>query len=163
MIRGIRPLLLATLGFFLFYNCEKDDVCVGLLTPRLPVQFYKAQYKGKEEKEGAKLRLDRVTVVALDGKAPDTLYREVSVDALYLPLRIDRDSSRFKIEVDEKSSDLLRIRYTRKNEFVSKACGLRSIYLNLREIHTNDSLKSVVINRQDTLKNEAEKGLSIYF
>lgn len=177
MKSGIRLVLLSTLGLILLCACEKDDVCVGLITPRLLVQFYsneaKAVDNAKEtdntketdsaKKAHAELTLSGLSITALSKKGRDTLYTDVTTDTVYLPLRIDEDQSKFEFDLDGKSTATLNISYTRKKQFVSKACGLRTIYLDLRESHAGGSIKKVIINQTDTLENEAKPGLSIYF
>ena len=160
--------LLSLVGLVVFYACERDDVCVDRITPRLFVQFYKSPDHKAEEP--ATLTLRNLTITTLGkgekgkGEKWNALYSNITADGVYLPLRIDADISKFTISIDEKRTDVLTIRYQRKNQFVSKACGLRTIYINLRETHTTDSIKSITINREDILLEDEDKpGLSIYF
>lgn len=153
--------LLSLVGLVIFYACEKDDVCVDRITPRLFVQFYKSRDHTTEEP--ATLTLGNFTITTLEkGGKWNALYSNATADSVYLPLHIDADTSKFTINIDEKRTDVLTIWYQRKSQFVSKACGLRTIYINLRETHTADSIKSITINREDIL-DEYKPGLSIYF
>ncbi len=155
--------LLSLVGLVIPYACEKDDVCVDQITPRLFVQFYKNPDHPAEEP--ATLTLRNFTITTLGkGEKWHALYSNSTADHVYLPLRMDADISKFTIGIDEKSSDVLTVRYQRKNQFVSKACGLRTVYINLREAHTPDSIKSITTNREDILLEDEDKpGLSIYF
>ncbi len=156
-----RTAFLCLIGVVFFCACEKDDVCVDWITPRLFVQFYESQDHATDKP--TELTLANVTVTRdLDGKQEE-LYANAKTDTLYLPLRIDADISEFTIRIDEKSTDKLTIAYERKNQFVSKACGLKTIYMHLRETHTTDSIKSIAIEQKDILENEDEPGLYIYF
>lgn len=122
LIASIALLLILT-SYLL--SCEKDDICAEgtPTTPGLVVAFYK---KGE----------DNVTNPVSNFKywvpgINDTLGSVSEVDEIIIPLRTDQDEVTWALQynVGTKSNiDLFTVKYTRKNTYVSRACGYKTTF-----------------------------------
>jgi hypothetical protein len=152
-------------------GCERDDICAETTptTPRLRVEFYDAT--SPED-------LKSVTSLTLYGEELVTDPTEFSAATIVyntneneadLPLKISSEgvetTSRFVLEKDSNlrigetgtsNKDIIEISYLPQFEYVSRACGYKSIFNNLNVTLENDSnnwISSIDVI-ETTVKNE---------
>lgn len=125
LIASIAVLLIITSYLM---SCEKDDICAEdtPTTPGLVVEFYK---------EGTSVTNTVQNFVYYVPGSPkrDTL---ASGTKITLPLRTDLDEVIWALEYNTVSSggikytktDLFTVKYTRKNSYVSRACGYKTTF-----------------------------------
>jgi hypothetical protein len=132
MIKKIVVVLLC--GIFLS-ACEKDDICDGATptTSQLVLKFYSAGNVIKRVTD-LKVIADGLTVgVVLNKSAADDT-RFLSNDTIiYIPLKTDVNLTKFKFILNSTSTTLsktdeIQFNYARENEFVSRACGFKTIF-----------------------------------
>ena len=154
-------LFIAFATLLLFYNCEKDDICLDseAKTSRLIIRFKDAldhtQFKS-------------VPTLAAQGIGNNTVLNFGTTDSIAIPLNTAADLSQFKFfknyNETTENIDQCNFSYTRTDEFVSRACGYRTVFENLSPSIVTDSdnwiLSYEVIHT--TLNNEDEKHLIIY-
>lgn len=117
--------LLSLILLVSLFACRKDDICTQGGTPKLGIAFYDVT-NTDNPKEVANLY-----VIALPGQ--DTLYNNVSVSQIALPLNVNADQCRW-IFTNNQNNDTLDFNYQREVVFVSKACGYKTIFKQL-QIH----------------------------
>lgn len=127
-------------------SCERDDICAEgtATTPRLIIEFYDA---GNTD---ALLSVPRLTLYG-EGLATDpteasnaTLIFNSNSNSVELPLQIGNENetttSRFILERDSNlriddtgtsNIDIIEITYNTEFQYVSRACGYKSIFNNL--------------------------------
>lgn len=119
---------ITTIISFCFLRCEKDDICATTTatTPQLVIEFY--DINTPTEKKNITNLLIQAT-----NKDVGILYDQIST--LKIPLQSDQNFSDFNfvLNFNEKdttlqNNDLIRINYTRENQYVSRACGYKTIY-----------------------------------
>tara|TARA_R110002049_G_scaffold18326_2_gene70179 strand:- start:10003 stop:10506 length:504 start_codon:yes stop_codon:yes gene_type:complete len=126
--------ILFIIAFVSFGACEKDDICVDGDTPLLVIRFYDVDNPTV---------LKKVTKFRIVGVGQNTTVTTVSdrtdLDSIAIPLKVTEDITGFYFinnssEVDAVEVgdlDTLYFNYTRKDKFVSRACGYIANFENL--------------------------------
>lgn len=158
---------------FAVTNCEKDDICSDTTstTARVFIQFYNSA-NIDNFKNAAKLRVQGVGV-ANDVALSD--YNIVTTNKVYLPLKTTETETQFILHKDyvlnddgstEGSSDIITISYTPTLEYVSKACGYKTVFENVTitvEVDSNsdwiDRITSMTNNQPISNEDEAHFNL----
>ncbi|MDO9038138.1 MAG: DUF6452 family protein [Lutibacter sp.] len=136
-------ILLFILSFTLI-NCEKDDICIETTTPKLIVVFY------NNEIPGTKKSVTSLTVSA-DGKG--NIYENKSLDSIAIPLDLTQNSTLYILK-SGAIIDSINFTYDRKDVFVSRSCGYKTIFENFkvesRSAHwiKNDTIKNTIIDNE---------------
>jgi len=126
-MKKILVLLLIALSFS---GCEKDDICDANTptTPRLIIDFYDAS-NPTELKNVINLK-----VIGFEMPDDEPLGTFTGVSQVQLPLKTTLDSTKYRLILNSTSTsgslneDVLQFDYTRKDVFVSRACGYKTIY-----------------------------------
>ncbi len=134
-------LLLLLFGFaVLSWNCEKDDICdpATPVTPQLVFDFYTAA-------DNMAAVVPRLEVSAV---GYDSIFEFTNVSTIKLPLRLLENQTQFtfKLIVGNETpplefSDVITFNYTRKNEYVSRACGYKTTF----ELNNSAELQPAVL------------------
>ncbi|MCM4171301.1 hypothetical protein DHD32_07400 [Arenibacter sp. TNZ] len=143
--------ILFIIAFISFGACEKDDICVDGDTPLMVIRFYDVDNPTV---------LKKVTKLRIVGVGQNTTVTTVSdrtdLDSIAIPLRVAEESSGFYFinnssEVDSVEVgdlDTLYFNYTRKDKFVSRACGYIANYETLSsdlKTETDNWIKEIEI------------------
>ncbi|WP_179346620.1 DUF6452 family protein [Winogradskyella ursingii] len=174
---GIALLLVMTLN-----GCERDDICAESTqtTPRLLIEFYDVT---DQENLKSVTRLTAYGEGLVENPPLEsndaTLVFNSNVDALELPLRIgienETSTTRFILEkdtnlrLDENEAtasnvDIIEINYTNIFEYVSRACGYKSIFTDLvvtRELDEDNWIDNINIVTT-TIENENTVHVQIF-
>lgn len=144
-------MLLFILSFTLI-NCEKDDICIEATTPKLIVVFYNNAIPADK-------KVVTSLTVWVEGKA--NIYENKSLDSIAIPL--DLNQNRTTYILDNKSfKDTIAFTYDRKDIFVSRSCGYKTIFENLQiESRSANWIKNDTI-KNTTIDNETALHLSIF-
>lgn len=144
-------ILLFILSFTLI-NCEKDDICIETTTPKLIVVFY------NNDIPATKKVVTSLTVSA-DGNV--NIYENKSIDSIAIPLDLTKNSTLYKFK-SGTIIDSINFTYDRRDVFVSRSCGYKTIFENLQIASRtanwikNDTLKNTII------ENETATHLNIF-
>lgn len=168
----MKKLLIVTMFFttaFLLWNCEKDDICQAdtPTTPRMIIQFY------DNNNSTLPKAVTNLGVIA-EGQTTGLLFNGVS--KIQIPLKTTEDISKFTFTFDVtnpnaalQNPDKLEINYTRKDVFISRACGYKTVYtLNepngIKQDNTDSNkwIKQITIQQHNIL-NEDEVHVKIFF
>ncbi|SFU33632.1 hypothetical protein SAMN05216480_101831 [Pustulibacterium marinum] len=157
-------LITAIISIFGFYSCEKDDICVDAVTPRLIVRFY------DQTDYDQTLDVTNLRVSDLDGNAVYLSDAETvisNVDSILIPLKTLEDSTTFifhtnyGVEDDgtiSGNADTLTFNYVRNELYVSRACGYKVNYSELAdELEEDDDnwIFNVTIENNEVLDETA--------
>ncbi len=122
--------ILIITGFALLnLNCEKDDICdpATPVTPRLIISFFSVD-------ENQPITVGKLALVAENFPQSDTIIF-TSVNKIQVPLNPSADEVEYKFILNYKNpnpdviyTDVIKFNYSRKNEYVSRACGYKTIF-----------------------------------
>ena len=140
----MKKAIILFLLFLALINCERDDICPETTptTPHLIIRLYDISNQ-ESNKNASKMRIQGVgnSEVLED-------YNIVTTDSIVLPLKTDATVTEFSLhkdyEVDNNGTptdpsddiilgneDILTITYATKKEYVSRACGYKTIFENV--------------------------------
>lgn len=140
--------------FTIVLSCERDDLCPDdtPTTPRLIIDF-----KDVANPESSKNVFNFRAEDANDSESFLSSFNNVTADQVILPLKTTEDSTQFALykdfgEVDDNGTpddetddielanrDVITIAYARKDIYVSRACGYKTIFKNVSVTIENDS------------------------
>lgn len=149
-------LIIIILLIFVISSCEKDDFCISeVTTPKLIVNF-------KNYKKPTVLRkLKSLNVWAKD---KDTLYKNIETDSIVLPLNPLSDKTIYYFLKKNKYIGSLEFSYKTKEEFISRSCGFRIIYENIKvkKLEPNKWIDSISTTEIKTINNQKNAHLTIF-
>jgi hypothetical protein len=122
-----KPLTLCALLLMCIAACEPDDICLEDTpgTPKLIVVFY-----GKNQTDTKKSVTD-LQVKGMDMEG--TLYN-ATTDSIALPLKTLAGSTSFSLTATQNGNateDIITFNYDPEDQFISRACGYKTIFNNL--------------------------------
>ena len=161
---------------FTLINCEKDDICPETTetTPKLHIAFYDNSITNEDTfKNIDKLR---VTGVGHPTSAflPGYDGTKEGLKELYLPLKTNADITQYVLhrgyKIDNNvvlgNPDTISINYSRKDVYVSRACGYKTIFENVAITLKSDSDNWIKIvqeeNENQTVEHETDIHYKIY-
>lgn len=154
---------------FSFTSCEKDDICDANTptTPQVVIEFYDI-----ENPETPKNVFD-LNVLGIDGNGTLSF---TNVSKIMLPLKTMADLTQFQLVKNSnddtlKNEDLLDFNYSRKDEYISRACGFKTLFyldaanpVKLTDSPTTDGfwIQNISVTNSNII-NENETHVKIYF
>lgn len=148
-----QKILFFIIGLLVISSCVKDDLCIEPTTPTLIIRFYD---------NTDSLKVKNVSSLTVWAKGKDSIYSaEASLDSISLPLNINADETFYKL-ASGLIVDTLLISYERKDVFVSRSCGYKTVFENVSiASSTNNWIKKqVIIN--STIENENSAHFNLY-
>jgi len=148
---------LIIVSFLAFLSCEKDDICIDGTTPKLIIRFY----NNDTETDLKSAQLDSVWV---EGKSKIEDFTGVSTDSIYIPLDLNADITTFILEKN-KVKDTLKFSYTKKDVFVSRSCGYKTVFENFQlDSNTINWIKNINITEStnSTIEDETAAHITIF-
>lgn len=126
--------------------CEKNDLCGGVNvdTPQVNISLYNRL--NNEERKTAQI----INCYALDFVHQDTIpvIEFLNRSEFSLPLKVYEENTVWYVELKEwvgndtiTRANILDFRYETSSEYVSKACGYRSVFERVRVTSTNDTIQ----------------------
>lgn len=158
-------ILLITMGMVI--SCERDDICPGSTptTPKLILHFY-----NNADTEAVKF-VPQLRVQGIGNNEVLEGYNGANVQKLELPLRTDTTMTQFSLRKDYSNNtngtpndpsddfangneDIITIKYTPENVFVSRACGYKTVYRNVTLTIEPDG-NNWILSRQSVTDNQS--------
>lgn len=150
-------ILIAFLIITTISSCEKDDFCVeNPLTPNLVVKFLNYSDTTKVKKPNS---------LSVWAKEKDSLYKKIKVDSIILPLNTLATNTIYNLAIGKDSISQLSIQYETKEEYVSRSCGFKIIFNNVKITNnklTKSWIDSLSTNTIPTINNQNNAHLTIY-
>ena len=146
-------------------NCERDDICIDEITPKLIIRFY--DFDNSELTKS----VDNI-VVRIKGVGIDSLYTDNSTtittltDSIAIPLLVTDSETKFILtanSTDETliSIDTLTLNYIIEEIFVGRSCGFKSVFNNIDYENTTNWIKNIEVVT-DTITNETSAHVKIF-
>jgi hypothetical protein len=144
-------IVLAILSLTLI-NCEKDDICVEATTPNLIVVF-----KDFENQTAFK-ELSSLTYWINE---KDSIVLNQTIDSIAFPVDLTQNNTQYIFKTSDLK-DTLNLVYTRKDIFVSRSCGYKTIFEGLQNTSNSTNwIKDITINNT-TIENETAAHITIF-
>lgn len=146
-------LLVITLG------CQRDDLCGEnfQVTPLLNIEFYDIADPGELKSFG--------NLVLINDAIGDTIGFE-GANNITIPLATDREETIYRffknVDSDNPQEDTLRFTYSRRNEYVSRACGFKVEFLDLQVQVLDDNSADNWIKDTDVRKSIIQSDENIH-
>ena len=129
-MRSIPRFLVFILAAAALLSCERDDICVDPITPRLILRFYDS-----ENPELFKQVINlRVNIVGTDGEYVNETISPLT-DSIALPVNVNGNLTRYELTLQgseaqgtEDNTDVLQITYSQEDLFVSRPCGFKAVF-----------------------------------
>ena len=134
----IKLLIIIFVGALCFTACEKDDICIEPMTPKLVMGLF--DYEHQDELKP----VENLHLVAIGVEDTINFFNK---DIVNIPLDVNNDNCRFAL-INDTNVDVLEFNYQRENVFVSKTCGYKTIFKNLNvylEEDTDNWIKQIEI------------------
>ena len=119
-----------------FISCEQDSICIDPTTPNLVIRFY--DFDNRSETKS--VLLDSVWA---ENKGLYIINQ--SADSIAVPLDLNENLTLYNLG-SNALVDQIKFNYTRKDIFVGRACGYKTIYEDLNiESTENNWIKEIEI------------------
>jgi hypothetical protein len=151
------------LSLLTFLSCEKDDICIEENTPLLIIRFFDID-NPKEYKKVIRLK---VQIEGIDGDYINETITQLT-DSIAIPIKVTEDITRFKLILNgnddddtNDNEDIFDLNYVREDVFVSRSCGYKTLYYDVKTTLVNDGdnwIKSIktVKDPQDILNEKSD-------
>jgi hypothetical protein len=173
----MKKIILLVLAMALtFSSCEKDDICDAntSTTPRLVIRFFDVNNASVAK---------NVTNLTIIGENLETGISFggstiINGNTVSIPLQTDVDVTTFRFILNfgnqnpaVVNEDIIRLNYTRKNQFVSRACGFKTTFtldpvtpFVHTDVATNDGkwINTIAV-KNSSIETENETHLEIFF
>lgn len=124
-------ILIITLLFLLMQlSCERDEICLEEITPKLIIRFYNEN----NPNEFKSVPLLKVNIEGIDGDYSNETITTLT-DSIAIPLEVANNKTRFiltlqgnEIEGTEDNLDTIAVIYTQQDIFISRACGYKTVF-----------------------------------
>ena len=121
----MKKILLLLVVAITFSSCEKDDICSEETTPRLIIEFY--------DIANPTILKNVSSLEVIGAGVTEPLKNFSGVSSIELPLKITEDITQYSLKIYSNSSfyaneDKIQFKYSRKNVYVSRACGYKTIF-----------------------------------
>ncbi|NVK51565.1 MAG: hypothetical protein HWD85_01430 [Flavobacteriaceae bacterium] len=158
-----KQLLYLFLIAVLFNACEKDDICLQPVTPKLVLRFY------DNANPTSKKAVKNLSIWA-EGKDTLKSYKSVNVDSVALPLNINANQTVYYLKMNNTTGNKaankynkLTINYSTKEIYVSRSCGFKTLFNNVTFISNNGWFQSFTPTSLTTIDNENKAHVKIYY
>ena len=176
----MRKIILLVLVFALsFSSCEKDDICDANTptTPRMVITFYDFANPSvlKNVTDLKVVGTGLTDGVIFNATATGESKFLTSGNTISIPLKTNEDATSFSFTLNSGNSnpalvnvDNIKFDYTRKDVFVSRACGFKTVFmLNPTNPYTHtiaaDKWIKYISVEKSNIENENETHIKIFF
>ncbi len=113
-------------------GCERDEICLEDITPKLIIRFYNADIPN-EVKDVLNLKVE------IDGIEGEYTNETISLltDSIAIPLQVTENKTKFILTLQGDSSlgtedniDTISVSYNQQDIFVSRSCGYKTVFNN---------------------------------
>ena len=145
---------------WIFSACEKDDICLSPTTPKLVLRFYDSANPTEFKS------VPNFSTIA-ESKT-DSLFVAQTLDSIAIPLNTNGTQTIYKFKTSSTGNktdnkyNTLTITYTTEDIFVSRSCGLKTIFNTVTITSDNGWFQSVTPNSLTTIDNETSAHVKIY-
>lgn len=144
----------------MFSSCETDTICIDETTPHLIIQFY--------DKSDLKLKAVTNLKVSVENASEDTIavFETATSDSIAIPLNVDIDFTKIYLSKNTSETsgitDEVLLNYTRRNTFVSRSCGYKTLYSDVKSTTATDNSWIENVSVLKEIDNENQTHLKIF-
>lgn len=139
--------------FIIFSACEKDDFCIqNPITPKLIVRFYDANNRET---------LKEVNTFYVWAEGKDSLFSDISTDSLVIPLNRLSTETIYNFSKNNVVNQFT-VQYTPQDEYVSRSCGFKVIFNDLRISSDNTWITDFTPENLTTIDQQNEAHVQIF-
>lgn len=146
--------------FIGIYSCEIDDFCVqNPVTPSLVLRFY------NKDNISEKKMVKSFSIIA---KGKDSLFVNRETDSINIPLNTLTKETVYTLKMNATDNliinnkvAILTIKYDTENVYVSRSCGYKVIFNNIKFTHTG-WINSLSASEVSTIENQTKAHVQIY-
>jgi hypothetical protein len=177
-----KTFLLLLVLVFSFSSCEKDDICDANTptTPRLVITFYDITNSSvlKNVNNLKVVGAGMPNGIIFNPSAPEESKYWANGNKISIPLKTNEDTTTYSLTLNSGNpnpalinEDIIKFDYTRKDVFVSRACGFKTLFtLNPQNpiTHTDAAvadqkwIKYISVEKSN-IENENETHIKIFF
>jgi len=133
MKKYITVIIIAIISFI---SCEQDSICIDATTPNLVIRFY--DFDNRSETKS--VLLDSVWA-----ENKELYIKNVTQDSIAIPLDLNENFTLYSLGANALV-DQIKFNYNRKDIFVGRSCGYKTIYEDLNiETATSNWIKEIEI------------------
>jgi len=128
--------ILLLLFFIVALNsCERDDICIDDITPKLIIGFFDDEDPDTQKNvNNIEVKIIEIDSIYIDSDNENTI--KPATDSIAIPLIVSEGITRFlltsnSINDTEKNTDTLTVTYNTEDIFVGRSCGYKSIFNNV--------------------------------
>lgn len=160
---------------FAVTNCEKDDICSESTetTPKMHIAFYDINFPSTDTPKN----VTRLRVTGIGDPDPGVLtgYDAKNSSEAFLPLKTTENTTQYVLHRNYRfddngdvlgNPDTITVSYVRKEIYVSRACGYKTIFENVVLTVLDDGNKWIQLaqaeNDNQTVENESNIHYKIY-
>lgn len=153
-----------------FWSCEKDDLCDEKTptTPRMIIEFFDDNNPSETK------NVVNLGIIA-EGETEGLLFNGVS--KIQVPLKTTAEITKYSFVLDSQNpvialqnEDKIEINYTHKDEFISRACGFKTLFtlknpngiIEATDPDPTEWIQQILIQKHNIL-NEDEVHVKIFF
>ena len=110
--------------------CEKDEICLEEITPKLILRFYDQN----DPDEFKSVRDLKINIEGIEGDYTDTSISSLT-DSIAIPIKVSANMTRFILTLPgddsqdiEENRDTLTLIYLQEDIFVSRSCGYKTVF-----------------------------------
>ncbi|MGI9530862.1 DUF6452 family protein [Lutimonas sp.] len=122
-------------------GCERDEICLEDITPKLIVRFYNNDIPS-EVKSVINLKVE---IEGIDGEYTNESI-SLLTDSIAIPLVVTENQTKFILTLQgdtsagtEDNIDTLFVSYDQQDLFVSRSCGYKTVFNNANPVINNDN------------------------
>jgi hypothetical protein len=177
-----KTLILLLIATFSFSSCEKDDICDANTptTPRLVIEFYNITTPSvlKNVTNLKVIGEDATEGIVFDSSVTDNTKYLTNGSTISIPLKTDLNTTTYSFILNSGNSnpalidiDKITFNYTRKDVFVSRACGFKTLFTfdpNNAIVHTavpttkSEWMQAISVEKSN-IDNEDETHIKVFF
>jgi len=142
-------------------SCERDDICIDEITPKLVITFY-----DKDDPATVKA-VSNLSAKIFIGTEADSIPLFVTDTIVSVPLKVTEDNTQYILTIDSNNGALLKrdtltVSYIRENVFVGRSCGFKTIFKNTTyQLDSNNWAENTETISQ-TIDNETDAHVKIF-
>ncbi|MDP5105809.1 DUF6452 family protein [uncultured Polaribacter sp.] len=146
-------LLLFIVTIIIISACEKDDFCTkNPITSNLVLRFYDTNNRET---------LKSVSSFYVWAEGKDTIFSNVSIDSLYIPLNSLANETVYNFSKDNVVNKFT-IKYTPKEEYISRSCGYRILFNEVTFESDNAWITDFTPSTLTTIDNQNSAHVQIF-
>ncbi len=153
--------MLLIITFITINSCERDDICIDEITPKLVITFY-----DKEDPSSVKI-VTNLSAKIIIGTESDSIPILANDTIISIPLKVTENSTQYILTINSDNGaqlirDTISITYNREDVFVGRSCGFKTIFNNTNYILDSNNWIQNLETITQTIDNETDAHVKVF-